>query len=386
MEIDRQELIYTIAELVRVPSINPSLVPGAGGERELAEVIASRLRRTAGIEVMLQDAGDGRPNVIATVGDGPGKTLMVNGHIDTVGVAGMDDPFSGHVEGNRLYGRGADDMKASMGGAILLLEHIARADDFPGRLVVTFVVDEEHSSIGTEAICRELERWKPDAAIVVEPTGLNIKIAHKGFAWATITTHGFAAHGSDFKRGRDAIAHMGRVIGKVEEYSSDLTARTAHPLVGPPSVHCSLIRGGQELSSYPHECHLEIERRTIPGETGEQVQQELQSILDQLTRDDASFHADLVMGLVRQPFEVDRDADIVRAVTAAVRDDIGEEPVYSGGAGWMDSALLSAAGVPSVIFGPDGSGGHGLVEWTDIDSVERYTRVLARTAYAFCGS
>jgi acetylornithine deacetylase len=384
IDIDSNTLTETIAELVRIPSINPTLVPGAEGEHAIAEHIAGRLRRTPGIEVELQDSGGGRPNVIASVGSGPGRTLLLNGHIDTVGVAGMAEPFSGHVEGNRLYGRGSSDMKASMAGAIVLLEAVARAGDFPGQLVVTFVTDEEHSSIGTEAICRTIDRWRPDAALVLEFTGLSITVAHKGFAWAEIVTHGVAAHGSAYDTGIDAIAHMGRVLGALEEHGRELLRRPPHPVVGPPSVHASLIRGGQELSSYPEECHLEIERRTIPGESETQVRDELQAILDRLSAADPQFRAELRMDLFREPFEVARDAGIVQALAAVVRDEMGQEPHYSGAAGWMDSALLAAAGVPTAIFGPSGDGAHALVEWVDLDSVEAFTRILARTTYAFC--
>jgi acetylornithine deacetylase len=385
LALDQQQIINTIAELVRIPSINPSLVPGASGERDVAEAIAARLRRTPGIEVELQDAGDGRPNVIASVGSGSGRTLMINGHIDTVGVAGMEEPYSGRVEGKRLYGRGSDDMKASMAVAIVLLETIARSGAFPGRIVATFVVDEEHSSIGTAAICREIERWKPDAAMVIEPSGLNITTAHKGFVWATIATRGFAAHGSNFWLGRDAIAHMGHVIVAFDDYCQQLVTRPAHPIVGPPSAHCSLVRGGQELSSYPDWCELEIERRTIPGESDEEVRRELQDILDTLTARIPEFQARLEIGVTREPFEIEREASIVTTLAHAFRTELGQEPTYNGAAGWMDSALLSAVGVPCVIFGPDGAGGHGLVEWSDLDSVETFARVLVRTVYAFCG-
>ena len=385
-QIDRQALIETTAGLVRIPSINPSLVPGAGGERAVAEAIAARLQRTPGITVDLQDAGDGRPNVIASVGNGPGRTLMLNGHTDTVGVAGMEDPFSGRIDGNRLYGRGSSDMKAAMAAALVLLEEIARAGDFPGRLVVTFVADEEHSSIGTQAICREIERWKPDAALVLEGTGLDITTAHKGFVWATITTHGFAAHGSRFELGVDAIAHMGRVLVALEEHGRDLIAREPHALVGPPSIHASLINGGQELSSYPEECVLEIERRTIPGETGESVERELREILDRLASEDEQFRGALEMGVVRDPFEIAPNAGIVTTVRRIAAAERGVEPRITGGAGWMDSSLLDQVGVPVAIFGPAGEGAHGLVEWADLDVLEAFARILAQVCYDFCAA
>lgn len=384
VECERETLIEAIVDLVRVPSINPSLAPGAEGERMLAEQIAERLRRTPGIEVELQESGAGRPNVIASAGHGQGRTLMINGHIDTVGVAGMEEPFSGRVEGNRLYGRGAIDMKGAMGAALVLLEAIARDEHFPGSVIVTFVTDEEHSSLGTQAVCREIERFKPDAALVVEPSGLTATIAHKGFVWAEIVTHGFAAHGSAWERGVDAIAHMGRVIGALEGHARELLTREPHPAVGPPSLHMSLIGGGQELSSYPDTCRLEIERRTIPGETEEQVRGELQAILDRLDDEDEQFHAELTMGLFRSPWAVGRDAEIVRILAATYRDITGSEIEYEGAAGWMDTALLAEAGVPAVVFGPEGDGAHALVEWVDLDSVETYVQVLAKVAHDFC--
>jgi acetylornithine deacetylase len=382
--ISREAIVDALTELVRIPSINPDLVSGADGERAVADAIAARLRRTPGIEVELQGAGDGRPNVIAVTGSGPGRTLMLNGHTDVVGIAGMDDPWSARVEGNRLYGRGSSDMKGALAVALVLLEAVARAGDFPGRLVVTFVVDEEYASIGTAAICREIERWNPDAALVLEGTDLHICTAHKGFAWAEIVTHGFAAHGSAFEIGVDAIAHMGRVIVALEAYARDLVSRPPHPLVGPPSVHASLIAGGQELSSYPEECRLQIERRTIPGETEEQVRAELQAILDRESAADPTFKGTLAMGVYREPFGIAPEADIVQTLKRVVTETLGTEPAYVGGSGWMDSAFLSSAGVPTAVFGPSGEGAHGLVEWVDLDSLDAFARALTAVAYTFC--
>ncbi|HET9017626.1 MAG TPA: M20/M25/M40 family metallo-hydrolase [Thermomicrobiaceae bacterium] len=384
VELTRERLVEALGELVRIPSINPDLVPGAGGEAEIAAAIADRLRRTPGIMVELQDAGGGRPNVIASVGDGPGRTLLLNGHTDTVGVAGMAAPFEPRVEGGRLHGRGASDMKDALAAMIVLLEEVARAGDFPGRLVATFVADEEYASIGTQAICREIGRWRPDAALVLEQTDLDVGVAHKGFIWAEIVTHGRAAHGSRFADGVDAVAHMGRVLVALERLGGELVARPPHRRVGPPSIHASLISGGQELSSYPEACHLWVERRTIPGETREQVRGELQGILDRLAAEDPGFRATLEMGLERRPFEVAEDAPIIQAVARAAEAERGVTPRLVGWAGWMDSALLAAAGVPTAIFGSSGDGAHALEEWSDLDTLETFGRVLARVAYDFC--
>lgn len=386
IQISRQQLTSTLADLVRIPSVNPDLNPGATGERDIAEAIASRLETTPGISVELQDAGSGRPNVIAVVGEGPGKTLILNGHIDTVGVTGMDDPFEPRIEGNRLYGRGACDMKGADAAMIMLLEHVARAGDFPGRLVATFVVDEEYASIGTEAICRDIDRWKPDAALVVEGTDLDVCIAHKGFVWATITTRGHAAHGSKPREGIDAIAHMGRVLGRMEVLSEKLEQRRPHAYVGTPSLHASLITGGQELSSYPATCVLQVERRTVPGESAEQVRAEFQAMLDDLAAADSRFSATLEMGLVRNAFETSEEAAIVTALRRGAGEYLGRQPELVGGSGWMDSALLSAAGVPTAIFGPGGGGEHGLHEWTDLEMLHDFANILAAVAYDFCRS
>ncbi|MGA7670090.1 MAG: ArgE/DapE family deacylase [Nitrolancea sp.] len=386
IQLDRAQLATTLSELVRINSVNPDLVPGAAGEKEIAYFIAGRLRRSPGISVELQEVEPNRPNVIASVGSGTGRTLMLNGHIDTVTLEGMPEPLSGRIESAKLYGRGANDMKSSIAAMIVLLEAIATAGDFPGRLVATFVVDEEYASIGTQAVCREIDRWKPDAALILEPTGLEVTVAHKGFVWAAIETHGFAAHGSAWREGVDAIAHMGRVLGKLEGLRDDLQSQEGHPLLGPPSLHASLIRGGQELSSYPASCHLEIERRTIPGESLQQVTDELRSIIDVLQREDPQFSATLTMGLDRQPFEISPDAPIVQAIRSASERVLGRIPEIVGASGWMDSALLSAVGVPTTIYGPGGFGSHGYEEWADLGTLYDFARVLEQTAYDFCGA
>lgn len=384
VEIERESLIATLAELIRIPSINPDLNPGTTNESEIANHIANRLRQTPGITVEMQYAGADRPNVIATVGNGNGRTLMLNGHTDTVGVAGMESPFEPAIQDGKLYGRGACDMKDAVAAMIVLLEEFALAGDLDGKLVCTFVVDEEYASIGTQAICREIDRWKPDAALVLEWSNLDVCIAHKGFVWATITTRGHAAHGSRYEEGIDAILHMGRVLSEIDSLSAELLTRKPHQHVGPPSMHASTIRGGQELSSYPDECVLEIERRTIPGETAEQVERELQEILDRLAADDPQFKASLEMGLVREPFGISEDAEIVQIVRKHAEAHSGRQAQLLGGMGWMDSALLADAGVPTAIFGSDGDGAHAILEWSELDTLHTFAQALAGIVREFC--
>ncbi len=381
---DRQGIIEAAAEMIRIPSINPDLVEEGDGENVLAEAIAERLRRTDGIDVELQETIDGRCNVIAVAGRGTGRMLMLNGHIDTVGVEGMADPFNPRVDGNKLHGRGSYDMKAAMGCATLLLEAVAADPEFPGKLVVTYVVDEEYASVGTAAVVRELDRWRPDAAIVLENSDLDICVAHKGFVWAEVVTQGVAAHGSRYWLGIDAIGMMGYVQFELDKLAKRLLERPPHKYLGPPSLHMGLIRGGQEISSYAAACYLQVERRTIPGETEEMIEAEIEQILGRLRQDDPDFSAMLTTGIVRNPFEVGEDAEIVQILKAAATEVRGEEPAFIGKAGWADSALLAEAGIPTTYFGPAGFGAHGAEEWVDIDSLEQFVQVLARTAHEFC--
>ena len=375
--IDTVELLK---RLVAIDSINPALIPGAAGETTIAHFIAD-WAEGAGLEVRIVEPVVGRPSVIAIArGTGGGKSLILNAHTDTVGVAGMTDPLVPRVEGNRLYGRGAYDMKAGLVAAMVTVA-AARGRGWRGDLILTAVSDEEHASIGTAAT---IEHCHADAAIVTEPTGLDVSIAHKGFTWLELETHGIAAHGSRPDLGVDAIAKMGRLLVELERLDQQLRAGTPHHLLGTGSVHASLIAGGQELSSYPEGCRLDIERRTIPGETAAIVEGQIRAIIDRAAAVDPTLRATLRVGLVREPYEIATDAPIVAAVRCHAAAVTGREPAFVSGTGWMDSALLGAAGIPTVIFGPDGEGAHAVEEWADLDSIERCAAVLLATAEEFC--
>ena len=295
---------------------------------------------------------------------------MLNAHMDTVGVAGMERPHEPHVEDGRLHGRGAYDMKGSLAAIMLATAEAARRG-LRGDVILTAVADEEVASIGT---ARVAERHRADAAIVTEPTEMRLAVAHKGFVGFEIETVGRAAHGSRPDLGVDAIARMGPVLVRLGELDGALRAQPSHRLLGSGSVHASLIEGGQEFSSYPERCVLGGERRTIPGETPGQVEQELRSLL-------ADVEGEVRVLLSRPPFEVQEAEPIVELVRRHAGD-----PEIIGVPFWADSALLAGAGIPTVVFGPGGEGAHAAVEWVDLGDVERCVEIYLAVAEELCSS
>src|SRR6185369_4385460 len=279
--------VVLLRDLVAIDSVNPSLVAGAAGELAVARRVADEMR-ASGLTVEIIDAAPGRPNVIGTLdGRAPGRALMFCGHTDTVGVAGMTRPFEPDLRNGRLYGRGAQDMKGGVAAMLSAARTLAEGSGLArGRLIVAAVVDEEHSSLGADAL---VKTHRADAAVVTEPTGLDVAIAHKGFQWVSVETRGRAAHGSRPNEGRDAILRMGRVLASLETLDRHLQNGSSHPLLGTASLHASLIHGGRELSSYPDRAWLEFERRTLPGEPSSVAFDEASSILDMLRAADPEF-------------------------------------------------------------------------------------------------
>ena len=283
LRIDRDYLVATCQALVRTNSINPTLVPGAPGERAIADLTAG-LTRQLGLATELREPAPGRVSVVARrPGSGGGRSLMLNAHYDTVGVEGMTDPFSGELRDGRIWGRGAYDMKASLACCLAAIKALDDAGvTLPGDLVLTAVADEEYGSLGTADV---LSTVRTDAAIVTEPTSLRVCLAHKGYAWIEVTVSGRAAHGSRFELGVDANLRMGRFLTRLEVLERELRARPPHPLVGPPSLHVALLEGGTGLSTYADRSTARIERRTVPGETEPSVMAELTALLEELRRE-----------------------------------------------------------------------------------------------------
>lgn len=372
-----------LSDLVAINSINPDLVPGSSGEYEIAHYIANWLER-AGLEVELVESVSGRPNVVGIArGDrreGGGKTLLLNGHMDTVGVAGMPDAHQPRIEAGRLYGRGAYDMKGGLAACMLAIAE-ARKQHLRGDVIFTGVIDEEYASLGTFDLAR---RFHADAAIVAEFTELQLILAHRGFVWLEVETIGKAAHGSRPDLGVDAIVKMGKVLMELEKLDQRLRSNPTHPLLGSGSLHASLIQGGQELSTYPDRCSLSVERRTLPGETPQFVEAELLQIVSDIQRSDPSFHAVVRRGIDRSPLETSEEAEIVRTIHAAAAKILNHPPQVAGVPFWTDAAVLSAAGIPSLLFGPSGSGAHAIEEWVDLSSVKACAEIYLATAIGFC--
>jgi acetylornithine deacetylase len=354
-------VIALTRDLVAIDSVNPSLVPGAAGEARAAECVAHHLR-AAGLDVELQPVLDGRSNVVGVLeGRAPGRSLMLCGHLDTVGVEGMATPFSPVERDGRLYGRGAQDMKGGIAAIADAARVVAQRGLAAGRLIVAAVVDEEYASAGADAL---VTRWRADAAVVTEPTDLQIAVAHKGFAWFEIDTRGRAAHGSRPSEGRDAILHMGRVLQRLEAMDRSLQSGASHALLGCASLHASIVAGGREWSSYPDRCTLRLERRTLPGERDEAVLKDLREMIDGLRREDPAFDASVRPVFARPPYELPADHAIAAALAAAAR-----TSTFTGMSFWTDAAVLGAAGIPSVLYGPGGAGLHSTEEYVNVADV-----------------
>jgi acetylornithine deacetylase len=374
----RDDIAQLTSRLVAIDSVNPTLVPGGAGETEIARFIAG-WARGAGLEADVVEGTAGRPSVIVRApGTGGGRTLLLCGHTDTVNVEGMGDPHTPRVDGDRLYGRGAYDMKAGLAAAHIACREAA-AGGLAGDVVVAAVADEEHASLGVQEVLRSV---RADAAIVTEPTELAVVVAHKGFVWGEIEVKGRAAHGSRPHLGVDAIVKAGPILTALGRLDVELGERT-HPLLGRGSVHASLIGGGIEMSSYPARCAIGIERRTLPGVSVADVEAELELLLERCRLADPELAVERRTLLAREPFEVEQNAEIVSEVSAAAALN-GVSPAIEGASYWADSGFIAAAGIPTVLFGPSGAGAHETEEWVSISDTETVARTLVATARRLC--
>jgi len=370
------EVLGLLQKLIRIPSVNPTLVPDEPTGEAAIAAFARDWLAGYGMRSWLEEAVPGRPNAVAEFGSGSGPTLVFCAHLDTVGTAGMTiPPFEPRLEDGKVYGRGAYDMKGSA-AAVMSAAAALAATDLRGRVMLALVADEEYASIGASDFVR---RHAADACILTEPSEGKLILGHKGFVWAEVVTTGWAAHGSRWDLGVSAIGKMGRIIAAIEEFDREVLRKRVHPLVGPASMHCALIQGGTGLSTYAPECRLKVERRTLPGESPEQVARELEDVVRQ-----AGEEAGVRCFFDRSPLLCDREAPVARCLRDAVNAVTGHQPAEAGVAYWMDAAIFAAAGIPTVNYGPSGAGAHEAVEWVDLGSVVTCAQILAEAARRFC--
>ena len=369
------ELLVT---LLSIDSVNPGLDPAGAGEADIAAFVAA-WGRAAGLRTKIVESTPGRPSVILRGGsDAGGRRLMLCGHLDTVGLAGIHDPLTPRIDGDRVYARGAYDMKGGLAAALVACRDAAAAG-IDGEVVVAAVADEELASLGIQSVLSELDPAGIDAAVVTEPTERQIGTAHRGFAWTEVTVTGVAAHGSRPHLGADAILAAGHHLVAFDELDRQLRLRE-HPFLGPGNLHASLIRGGTEESTIPDSCTFTVERRTLPGETQEVVEADVAALLERCRPADERISVSARTVLYRPPLETPSDTPVVGALLAAAGHGTEVVPMSY----WADSALLSAAGIPTVLFGPEGEGAHADVEWVSRSGTSTVASVLTELARAFC--
>ncbi len=368
--------------LVRVDSRNPDLVHGAPGEGDVARALAAVLTEW-GFSVSLQPVLEGRSNVVARIGRPGGRSLMFNGHLDVVGVEGMTHaPFDAETVDGKLFGRGATDMKGGVAAMCAAAWRAAR-EGLSGEIIVAGVVDEEWQSAGTRCLIEQGVR--ADACIVTEPTRLAIAPAHKGFTWTEVTFAGRAAHGSRYDVGVDAIRHAGLLLAELDRLEREVLVRQTHSLLGHASLHASDIAGGSGWSTYPDRCTVTIERRTVPGESPDDAVREIEAALGRITAASLAVHGTVRHVFSQWPSDVAVDAPIVTALASAMRA-AGENVAVEGLSAWTDAALLNAAGIPAICYGPgDISLAHSATEWVVEQEITRATGVLERLARDWCG-
>ena len=386
MPIDRNNLTDLLSRLVACASVNPDrreTTAGQFGEGELADLLAS-IVQPWGAETRKVEFAPGRFNFIARFdGRDSARSLMFEAHADTVSVEGMSiDPFDPVVRDGRLYGRGACDTKGAMAAMLLAIRTVL---DETGRPPVTvyFVAtgDEELGCGGAYELVGE--GFTVNAAIVGEPTDLRIVYAHKGACRFAVTTAGRAAHSSDPSQGVNAIAQMARIVQCIEGPLAERLSRVDHPVLGPPTVSVGLIRGGTQVNVVPAHCQIEVDRRYLPGETREQIEDELRRELDRLPQ--AAPPLDYTLsGLQWYPaLEDARQGEPGEALANACRKVLGQ-PAYATVPWATNAGVFQGAGIPSLVFGPGSiKQAHTAVEYVEIEAVAKAAEVYAEAIRNF---
>jgi len=360
-----------LAEIIALPSVNPAFLPPRhpqAGEKNVADFLAATAA-AAGLEVEMQKVLPSRANIIARLLP-RGKirqTLLLAPHLDTVGADGTQ--FIPQRRQGRLHGRGACDTKGSVAAMLTALCDLANTPARPLETEIVFagLIDEEHAQAGSRALAAS--GFKADLAIVGEPTKLQVVTAHKGSLWLELSTQGRAAHGATPHLGHNAVHEMARVVDALEtDYAAQLKQRT-HPLLGAGTVNVGTISGGTQPNIVPDTCTISIDRRLLPGETETSVRREIAALLKARKLSVTFSNTKLAPAL---PLETNPRLPLVQAFLRAVGQ---KKPV--GVDYFCDAAVLSAGGMPSVVFGPgDIAQAHTTAEWISLAELERAKDLL----------
>ncbi|QIA27268.1 M20 family metallopeptidase [Thermaerobacter sp. PB12/4term] len=346
--LPRQELVPLAQALIRARTVNPP-----GGEAQAAAVAVPWLERH-GFDVATYEPRPGRTSLIARrQGAEPGPTLLWCGHLDVVEAgdpaAWPHPPFAGVLDGDRIYGRGAVDMKGPVAAALAAAAAIARlGGPRRGQLVLALVADEETMGRHGAGWLARRGLLRADGAIVGEPTRLHLVRAQRGAAWIHLRLHGRPAHAAVPHLGASAVAAAARLVLALEERVWD----AFHPLLGPPTASVGRIRGGDSPNRVPERCELVIDRRAVPGETAGSVRQEVEAVVAEVLARHPGVTATITRWQWAEPAETPADAAIVELVRAAGQAVTGQDLPEAGTVAVTDMRYLVAAGIPTVIAGP----------------------------------
>jgi acetylornithine deacetylase/succinyl-diaminopimelate desuccinylase family protein len=383
--VDVDRITRDLVAMVQCESVNPFAGETRPGHREheFAELYADMMR-SVGLEVESHEVRPGRSNVWGRLrGTGGGPTVLLAGHIDTVGVEGYDQPFSAHIESGRLYGRGSCDMKAALAAYLEAVRVLQQSGvQLAGDVLVAGICDEEHTMLGSADMGARGPR--ADVAIIGEPTDLAVCSAHRGQICLVITTYGTAVHSSRPDLGNNAITHMAKVIGALATYADELRLGPSHPLCGVATTNPGVITGGSIASTVPDICQLEIDRRTLPGQTLADVVGELKMLLDQLADADTSFQYSISEPtIMSQPLDTPVDHELVLAMLNEVRSVTGRDVQPEAFTAATDAPNFA---VPAVICGPGSLiNAHTLHEFVELGEVSDAARIYARVIRTLAG-
>lgn len=378
------EVTQLLSELVSIPSVNPMGLGETGPEfleTRLSAFLESWLR-DAGVDVVRQPVAPGRDNLLARH-DAPGarRTLLFDAHQDTVPTDGMIiPPFEPRIEGGRLYGRGACDVKAGLAAMLIAFRRLHREKPSgAASVIMACTADEEYTHMGSSKLAETQKGI--DLAIVAEPTRLDLVYCHKGAVRWKIRTRGVACHSSTPQRGDNAIYRMAKVVDCLAEHAKELSLAEPHPVLGSPSLSVGRIEGGQSVNIVPDACEIQIDRRMVPGETPLGCIDQVRAFLtDRLgTLDDIEFDPPWV----RMPALETDLGDLSQPLIGAVEAATGKKPELIGVPYGTDAGPLGEAGIPGVVFGPgDIAQAHTRDEWVEIDQVKRAAEAYYQMALA----